>query len=354
MKISKLLINWYRDFGRPLPWRLSKNPYEIWVSEIILQQTRIAQGTKYYLSFIKAFPTIKSLAEADETEVLKLWEGLGYYSRARNLHASARFILSEFDGVFPSNYKDIHSLKGIGSYTAGAIASIVFNLPYPAIDGNVKRVISRIYRIRENINSSSGIKQIESILFEILDKKEPGIFNQALMDLGSMICTPKNPSCSSCILKTMCKAYKDDLVNELPYSYKKIKIRKRVFIYFIFYQEDSILIRKRNTEDIWKGLYEFPLIEYTSMPKKDKWKKELINIFYLDDESIEVSKISPIHKHILSHQKIEARFIHVNIKNLEEIAKNYKLDSIAVKNLKHLPFPRLTEKYILDHLNEYA
>ena len=353
MEISKLLMKWYEIHGRNLPWRHTKDPYKIWVSEIILQQTRIAQGTNYYLNFIKVFPNIKSLAEAEETEVLKLWEGLGYYSRARNLHASAKFIISEFDGVFPSNYKDIHSLKGIGSYTAGAISSIVFNLPYPAIDGNVKRVISRIYEIRENINSSSGTKQIENILGKILDKKEPGKFNQALMDLGSMICAPKNPDCSNCVLNTMCKAYSNNLVNELPNAYKKIKIRKRVFIYFLFHQGPDILIRKRTSEDIWKGLYEFPLIEFKSMPNEKKWKQELINDFQLEERSIEIFKISDKFKHILSHQKIEAHFVHVKVTTLKEIALKYKLDLEVLKNIKKHPFPRLIEKYILNHLTGY-
>jgi len=353
MKISKLLTNWYNTHARDLPWRHTKDPYKIWISEIILQQTRIAQGTEYYLNFIKIFPDIKSLAEASEVDVLKLWEGLGYYSRARNLHASAKYIMEELNGNFPDNFKGISSLKGVGSYTAGAIASIAFNLPYHAIDGNVKRIISRIFGIKEDVNSRIGIQQIESSLNKIMDEKEPGKFNQALMDVGSMICTPKNPDCANCILISKCVAYKSNVVNDLPITYKKIKIRKRFFIYFLILQESNVLIRRRKEEDIWKGLFEFPLMEFKIMPEKEKWLIEFKKTFHLNNPSIEVSKISPIFKHNLSHQKIEAQFIHIKISDLKEFSNKFDLNLVAIKNLKTFPFPRLTEKYIIDHLTEY-
>lgn len=351
MIISKLLLEWYSFNKRLLPWRETQDPYKIWVSEIILQQTRVSQGTEYYLKFIKLFPNIKTLAESEEIEVLKAWEGLGYYSRARNLQFSSRIIQSKHAGIFPDNYKDIIELKGIGPYTAGAIASIAFNLPYPAIDGNVKRVISRIYGIRDNIGSSTTLKEIENIIRDIIDEKEPGKFNQALMDFGSLICMPKNPSCAECPLGAICYANTHKLVSELPVTYKKNKVRSRAFLYFLFTKKDKILIKKRTAEDIWKGLYEFPMIEYKSIPEESLWIIEMRKRYNLTDQDIKIINFSPNHKHLLSHQKIDACFVHVEIRGLKKFSDKHEYIITSIEDLETFPFPRLIQKYIQNYFH---
>lgn len=346
MAISKLLVNWYKLNKRDLPWRRSKDPYKIWVSEIILQQTRVSQGKDYYLKFIDKFPDIKTLANSEEIEVLKAWEGLGYYSRARNLRESARIIQEKYSGIFPDSYQEIIGLKGIGPYTAGAIASIAYQLPYPAIDGNVKRVISRIFGVKDDIGSSRSFNKIEKIILSIIDKKDPGTFNQALMDFGSLICLPANPKCPECILKDICFASTNDMVNELPLSYKINKQRNRAFQYFIITERNKILINKRLGEDIWKGMYEFPLIEYVTMPQEAQGIEDFKMKYNLKTENIKNISISPIHKHKLSHQNIEACFVHVEISGLTEFAKTQHFTQIEINQLLSFPFPRLIQRYL--------
>lgn len=346
MAISKLLLNWYNLNQRDLPWRRTSDPYKIWVSEIILQQTRVSQGTDYYLNFIDKFPNIKTLAESEEIEVLKAWEGLGYYSRARNLRQSAIIIQEKYAGIFPDTYKEILGLKGIGPYTAGAIASIAYKLPYPAIDGNVKRVISRIFGLLEDIGSSTSYKSIEKIILSTIDKKDPGTFNQALMDFGSLICLPKNPECTNCILKDICFAKTNNMVQELPVSYKVNKQRQRAFHFFIITEKNKILINKRSGEDIWKGLYEFPLIEYVSIPQENEGINDLKKKYDLNTDNIKSISISSIHKHKLSHQNIEACFVHVEISGLQKFAKTFNFTLIDINQLHSFPFPRLIQRYL--------
>jgi len=349
MAISKLLVNWYHQNKRDLPWRRSADPYKIWVSEIILQQTRVSQGTDYYLNFIDKFPDIKTLAESEEIEVLKAWEGLGYYSRARNLRESAIIIQKKYAGIFPDSYKEILGLKGVGPYTAGAIASIAYKLPYPAIDGNVKRVISRIFGLLEDTGSSASYNKIKEIILSIIDRKDPGTFNQALMDFGSLICLPRNPVCSECILNEICFAITNNMVQELPYTYKVNKQRKRAFQFFIITEKNKILITKRVGEDIWKGMYEFPLIEYESMPQEEEGINDFKKKYNLKTENIKSISISSIHKHKLSHQNIEARFVHMENRGLEEFASTHHFTQIEINQLLSFPFPRLIQRYLQDN-----
>lgn len=227
---AKKLIDWYLDNKRDLPWRGTKNPYNIWLSEIILQQTRVAQGTPYYFAFIETFPEVTALANAPQEQVLKLWQGLGYYSRARNLHTAAKYIVESCDGVFPDTYKGLLSLKGVGDYTASAIGSICFDLPTAVVDGNVYRVLSRIFGVETPINSSQGMKEFKALAQALLDESRPGTHNQAVMEFGARYCVPQNPNCDACIFNNRCDAYKNKKVALLPVKLKKLKVKKRYFI----------------------------------------------------------------------------------------------------------------------------
>lgn len=345
MNISILLKEWYSKEGRKLPWRETNDPYKIWISEVILQQTRISQGLDYYLRFIRRFPDIQSLAKADEKEVLKVWEGLGYYTRARNLQAAARQIESQHKGKFPVSYSDIINLKGIGPYTAAAISSIAYNYAEPAIDGNVKRVVSRYFGLEGNIKDQRSEKAIRKALMKIFDRKDPGIFNQAMMDLGAMICKPSTPLCTNCPISSSCYAYSCNRVSELPVSYRKIKTRIRYFNYYIINANGSLYIRKRRENDIWKSLYEFILQE---IPEENK-EEDILNYISTrllpgSEYSVNISrkKIS----HILSHQKIIARFIHIDIRSNQEIPEISGYFTCPKNEIGDYPFPRLIEKYL--------
>ena len=256
IQITPLLINWYSREKRDLPWRITRNPYAIWLSEIILQQTRVTQGTPYYEKFIKAYPTVHNLAAASEQEVLKLWEGLGYYSRARNLHKAARQVSKEYGGTFPNSYIELLKLKGIGPYTAAAIASICFHEKVPAVDGNVFRLISRLFGIHENINKASTRKIFEKTIDLIMPSSAPGDFNQAMMEFGALICTPR-PRCENCDLQFNCISFKEKTQHILPIKKKKIKIKTRVLFYWIFTYQEKICLNKRIKGDIWEGLWDF-------------------------------------------------------------------------------------------------
>ena len=244
MKFSNTLIYWYLQNKRALPWRKSKHPYFIWLSEIMLQQTRVVQGLAYYLKFTEEFPTVFDLAKAEESTVLKMWQGLGYYSRARNLHFSAKYIANELNGEFPSTYKEIIKLKGVGDYTASAIASICFNEPTAVVDGNVYRVLSRYFGIATPINSSAGIKEFKALAQSLLNTKQPGTYNQALMDFGAMHCKPQNPLCDTCPFANSCVALEKKLTKELPVKEKKIKITKRYFNFLVIKTDDHNTILK--------------------------------------------------------------------------------------------------------------
>lgn len=320
---------WFRQNGRFLPWRETKDPYLIWLSEIILQQTRVDQGLPYYNRFSQNYPDIVSLANAEEQEILNLWQGLGYYSRARNLHQTAKFISSELNGRFPASYKEIIKLKGIGPYTAAAISSFAFNEKQAVVDGNVYRVLSRIFDISTPINSSQGKKEFQLIANELITDDEPGTHNQALMELGATVCKPLNPKCNECPVSDMCLASSRNTVGIRPVKDKKVKIRERHFNYLIFEENNKTILEQRNGKDIWEKLYQFPLIEQI-----DDSKNEVPTGYIRKSEKIQ---------HVLSHQKIYATFYHY--KKMPD-SKADSWITIDITNLDSYPLPRLIDKYL--------
>ncbi|SFK87534.1 A/G-specific adenine glycosylase [Proteiniphilum acetatigenes] len=344
--ITSLLLKWYGEKGRDLPWRETTDPYKIWISEIILQQTRVVQGRDYYFRFIGRFPNVESLAVAEEDEVLKLWQGLGYYTRARNVHAAAKQVMTTFNGIFPSTYPDIISLRGVGEYTAAAIASIAFNEPYAVVDGNVFRVISRLFGIALSIHTSEGKKIIREMAQSLLDPQDPGKYNQAVMDFGALVCTPAQPRCIDCVLQDYCTALAENRVGELPVNDRKIFIRNRYFHYFHIQHNDNTFLQKRNGSDIWKNLFEFPLIEtptpfdFTELEKTEPFR-ELFN----GTSSLSVDHRLTI-KHQLTHQTIHTHFYRIIIPG--EIPYNPPKEIFKIENeqLPDYPVSRLTHKYL--------
>lgn len=347
MSISRTFTNWYLQNKRNLPWRDTQNPYEIWVSEVILQQTRVDQGLAYYHRFLEVFPTLDALAQAELTDVLKVWQGLGYYSRARNMHEGARYIREHFGSSFPPNYQQLLSIKGIGEYTAAAIGSFSFNLPYAVVDGNVSRVIARLFGIYEPINSTAGIKQIKQMAGEILDTVNPGIHNQAMMEFGAIQCTVHRPECNICPFSMTCHAFNRQTVNSLPVKIKKQKVRDRFFYYLVIHHQQQVALKQRTGKDIWEGLYEFPLIETQTPETIEKitllieWRSLTENITH------EIHSVSKEYIQLLSHQKIHARFIQMTIKD-DHSQKQNRFSFYPIDRLKDFPLHRLIEKYLTD------
>lgn len=341
MHIATILLNWYFSYKRDLPWRKNKDPYIIWISEIIMQQTRINQGTGYFLRFTDKYPNISTLANADLNDVLLVWQGLGYYSRARNLHTTSLKINNELGGVFPSSYKELIKLKGIGEYTAAAIASFCFNEKIPAIDGNVYRVISRLFDIEQPIDKAAGKNKIKQACYEIISETEPGDFNQAMMDFGSMICTPKNPSCTSCPFNSICLALKNNTISIRPVKSLKTKQRIRHFTYLYISDGESTLIEQRKGKDIWEGLYQLPLIETEKEININELKEHSL-FKSLNKQTCEI-KILKLKPHILSHQKIHTNIIRCRVNEIETSV--YK--KIHINELVNYPFPVLLSKSIL-------
>ena len=339
------LINWYLENKRDLPWRKTTDPYPIWLSEIMLQQTRVAQGTPYFLSFTTAFPTVFDLANANEEQVLKLWQGLGYYSRARNLHKTAQTVAFELAGIFPDNYADLLKLKGIGEYTAAAIASFSYNECVPVVDGNVFRVLSRYFDIETDISQASAKKEFALLAFELMPKNNPAIFNQAIMEFGALQCVPKSPNCSICIFNDSCLALQKKKVDQLPVKSKKTKVRNRYFNYLIVAdQDDNTIIQKRTAKGIWHNLYEFPLIETEKTEDFSVISNYIQNDFFNENsiESIlEYNSENIIHK--LSHQHLHIKFWKVTLKDKIE-------NGISLQTLKTFPFPIVIHNFIEDEL----
>ena len=340
-KFSNTLIMWYLNNQRDLPWRKSKNPYLIWLSEIILQQTRIAQGTSYYEKFADEFDTIFDLAEADEKKILKLWQGLGYYSRARNLHSTAKTIASQYNGQFPESYASLIKLKGIGDYTASAIASIAFDQPHATVDGNVYRVLSRVFGISTPINESKGIKQFKLLAQNLLDQNDPGTHNQAVMEFGALVCTPKNPKCDTCIFNHTCFARQEKSIDKLPVKLKKLKIKKRYFNYLIFdIDGESTLIKQRTHIDIWQNLFEFPLYESLDELTDETELVKMLRSELLLNGPFTLSKhntVPVIHK--LTHQIISTSFWIVK-------SDQNPQNSISWKALKNFALPVLLQNFV--------
>ncbi len=341
MHFTTNIINWYSVSKRELPWRNTKNPYNIWLSEIILQQTKIVQGLPYYTAFITRFPTIFDLAKATEEEVLKLWQGLGYYSRARNLHATAKHIVEEFNGVFPNTYKNLVPLKGIGDYTASAIASICFNQPCAVVDGNVYRVLSRYYGITTPIDTALGKKQFKKKAQEVLDVHNPAEFNQAIMEFGALQCIPKAPNCNACVLQTKCVAYQTNTITELPVKSKKTRVKNRYFNYLVFVSKDSkTILEKREQKGIWKNLYQFPLIETNSSLSKKSMLRKIAEVEEVQNKDYHVNLYNKeIITHKLSHQKLQVNFWIIKVQQLSNKA-------ISIERLPKLPVPILIENFI--------
>jgi len=339
------LYRWYRVNKRALPWRLTSDPYKIWISEIILQQTRVAQGIDYYQRFIKKYTTVDELAAASEDEVLKLWQGLGYYSRARNLHQAAQSIVRDYQGIFPDSYNKIRELKGIGPYTAAAIASIAFSLPYPVIDGNVYRVLSRYQGIETPIDSNRGKKEFINLAEELLDRNNPGLHNEALMEFGALQCVPQIPDCPGCPVAETCSAFLTKKVALLPVKQKKTKQTARYFYYYLLENDDFIYLDKRTGNDIWKNLYQLPLIEEES----ELSDTEVVGrtIPFMNGPS-NFRSITGTRKHILSHRIIRARVIRLEISDNTEISP--ALIRVNKKDISKFAVPRLLELFF-DDLN---
>lgn len=345
---AQQILEWYATHKRDLPWRASSDPYKIWLSEIILQQTRVAQGLPYYYSFIEAFPTVHDLASAPEDQVLRLWQGLGYYSRARNLHACAQQVVSEYGGEFPDTAKALKSLKGIGPYTSSAIASMAFNEPVPVVDGNVYRLLSRLFDDPTDISSSAAYRHFYNKALELIPSRQPGNFNQAMMEFGATHCTPKNPDCQSCIFSASCKAWANGTVKDRPVKLKKVKVTNRFLNYFLFEFQDRVLINQRSGKDIWQGLYDFHCIE-GDLSQEDLLSRlseeigtDLVKACVLESQSASI-------KHILTHQKLNAKFFRISLMNKDAysgIANKLNLLDSSQEELKGLAKPILIENYL--------
>ena len=331
MTFAHSLLHWYDENRRTMPWRGERDPYKIWVSEIILQQTRVNQGWEYYLRFIEVFPHVKALAEASQEQVLKVWQGLGYYSRARNMHEAAKTILSQHQGIFPNQYEDIRALKGIGDYTAAAIASMAFDLSYPAVDGNLFRVICRMDGIYDDIQLSSTKKLITQKCDQLMKGCPAGDFNQAMMDFGALQCTPKSPKCETCPFQSNCYAFQNGTIDALPVKIKKIVMKERYLHYFFFTAQEKTILRQRTGKDIWQGLFEFPMIEASSETSNE------VTLFLAQYQHS--GKCHWQTKHQLTHQIIHALFYVVSLPKLPPLQQDEIVTDL--KNIQSYPFPKI-------------
>ena len=343
---SHKLLAWYRANKRDLPWRNTRDPYKIWLSEIILQQTRVKQGLPYYERIVKKFPNIFQLAEADIDDLLKLWQGLGYYSRARNLHACSRQVVQEYNGKFPDDYESLLKLKGIGKYTAAAIGSMAYGLVVPVVDGNVFRVISRVFGIEDDIAEPKSWKVFFKQASDLIDKNNPGQFNQSLMEFGAINCLPTSPKCQKCIFEKECFAMINRVQGLLPVKRKKVKVKNRYITYLVIQYQDQYMVRKRGENDIWAGLYDFVSIE----------KNEAILVEYLEQEILkflntefEINAVSNEVKHILTHRIIYARFVRIQVsdqKSFESLREKMGLKSCKYEEMLNLPHSVLVADYL--------
>ncbi|MEO9872442.1 A/G-specific adenine glycosylase [Ekhidna sp.] len=337
---AKRLINWYTERKRDLPWRRTKDPYPVWLSEIILQQTRVDQGLPYWERFVESFPTIHDLASAPEEKVLRLWQGLGYYSRARNLHSTAKHV-SENLNSFPSTYSEIIKLKGVGPYTAAAIASICFDEPRPVVDGNVYRFASRYFGIEEDISKSGTRKIFEKKLETEILEKDPGSFNQAMMEFGATVCAPK-PKCDDCLFQVDCLAKTKGIEKSLPIKTGKTKVRDRFFNYLVFKFGENYMLKERIEKDVWSGLFDFYLIE--GALNEEEVLEQARQKLQLSD--FVLNEISEPMIHVLSHQKITAHFYEIKVDNIETISQKGNLKSYSVEEILNLPKPKLIVNYL--------
>jgi len=349
---SSQIITWYHQKKRLLPWRMTKEPYLIWLSEIILQQTKVAQGLPYYNRFVKQYPRVNDLAKVTEEEVLRVWQGLGYYSRARNLHKCARIIVNDYDGEFPDTMKGLLSLPGIGNYTAAAIASLAFNEPVPVVDGNVYRVLARYFGVDLDIASSKAYKYFYELSTAIINKETPGDYNQAVMEFGALQCKPSKPDCTNCILNQNCIAFAKGKQEKWPVKKKKPKAINRYFFYLLIKDGDKILMRQRLEKDIWQGLYEFVLIETDKPVIFDLLAHPALLVLQKNKGLIEID--DKIIRHVLSHQVLNVNFAVVNLK--KDLESSYLLSTdgynwYELQEVEALPKPVLISKYLDTYLN---
>ena len=327
-----------------MPWKGEKDPYKIWLSEIILQQTRVEQGLDYYNRFIREYPDIHKLAKAPDDEVFKLWEGLGYYTRCRNLIYTARFISQELDGKFPDNYNTIKALKGIGPYTAAAISSFAFNLPHAVVDGNVFRVLARIFNINVPVDSTNGKRIFSELAEKLLDRKLPALYNQAIMDFGAVICKPVNPDCNQCVFNKYCYAFQHGIVDQLPVKEKKIRIKTRWFYYMVPEHKSQVYIRQRHGKDIWQQLFEFPLLESDHEIDEDRIGELAKKKGILGKSDYKVNALSPFFKQQLSHQTIRARFLQISLSAQVSLPDGGQW--VGKNQLDRFAFPRIVNQYL--------
>ncbi len=345
---TQTLLDWSETQDRPMPWKGEKNPYYIWLSEIILQQTRVEQGWSYYLKFKEKYPKVEDLANAPEDEVMKMWEGLGYYSRARNLHAAAKYIANDLDGIFPSTYEEILKLKGVGPYTAAAIGAFAFGLPTAVLDGNVFRVLSRIFGIETPIDTTNGKKEFQALADSLLYQKDSGKYNQAIMDFGAIQCLPKQPVCKNCPMSEKCTAFKTQKTEQLPIKSKRIQKRERYFYYLRLRFKNKNYILKRTGKDIWQNLYEFPLVETTQIVdyKSFLQNKDVLKILPERREWAYIGS-SKTYKQTLTHQKISAVFMEIELSSPLINASNDILE-VDEKELTKFAFPKIIDCYLKD------
>ena len=345
-KFRKALMRWNSiENQRIMPWKGEKDPYKIWLSEIILQQTRVEQGTAYFNRFVSRFPDIRTLAAADDRVVYKLWEGLGYYNRCKNLLVTARHIAGSLQGKFPDTYPEILSLKGVGTYTAAAIASFAYNLPHAVVDGNVYRVIARYLGISQPSDSSAGKKLFESYAAELLDTRNPGGYNQAIMDFGATICKPRQPLCTTCVLRKSCFALREGRVDALPVKGKKLKLTDRHFLYLILTYRGRIYMHRRTTGDIWENLYEFTLLETKATGEWTTRELDREVRRCIGHRDFLIGVLSETYRQKLSHQGIHARFLPVK---LIRPPKHSSGEAVPVKMLHTLPLPGIVSKFLKD------
>ena len=344
--IQNTLINWYAENHRDLPWRHHPTPYQVWLSEIILQQTRVNQGLDYYLRFTERWPSVSDLAQASEEEVLKMWQGLGYYSRARNLHHCARQVMDEYGGRFPADFEKLRKLKGIGDYTAAAIASIAFNLPHAVVDGNVYRVLARLFDINTPININEGQKLFAQLANELLNQNQPGLHNQAMMEFGALHCTPKNPNCLLCPLQAHCMAFDHQTVMMRPVKLDKTKVVTRYFNYLVIRIGDKLYLHKRNKNDIWKNLYDFPCIESQQAMSIEEVVSSTEFTQLTEGKHFTILKNSPTYTHKLTHRTIFAQFIEIKLEQELLHIETKDLFLTAERDLDNYPIPRLIELYL--------
>lgn len=350
-ELQETLALWYEAHKRELPWRTHPTPYHVWLSEVILQQTRVSQGLDYYRRFVERWPSVEALAEATEEEVLKMWQGLGYYSRARNLHQCARQVVERHNGVFPADFGQLRQLQGIGNYTAAAIAAIAFGLPHAVVDGNVYRVLSRLYDIDTPINTDKGVKLFAELADDLLDRSHPGRHNQALMEFGALQCLPKNPDCTACPLQSHCLAFAHRSVSQRPVKEKKTKTKTRFFHYLVLRTpNDGLYLRKRQGNDIWKNLYDFPCVESEESLSVEDVVNSAEFRALIQNQDFQIKKTSPQYTHKLTHQTIVATFIEIKILDFLPLIQTNDILLAFENGLGTLPVPKLIDNYLTKNL----